>query len=129
MRALAEGDVGQLHPLSELPHPIIAKAAAAFAHASDVDNFVGSIASSTQLRLFEIKAGKWRGGVWQDAETAVNWLVVAGLAKGEHQDHDDFYVRVKKANDTHGTDAWMPTDPLRGRDDRSSSGCFETARR
>ncbi|WP_129788295.1 DUF3039 domain-containing protein [Promicromonospora panici] len=109
-RALAEGDLGQLHPLSELPHPIITKAATSFAHDADSDNFVGTIASCTRLRLLEIKAGQWRGGVWQDSETNVNWLVVAGLAKGEHQDHDDFYVRVKKANDAEGTDRWLPTE-------------------
>lgn len=110
VRALAEGDLSRLHPLPELPHPIIRKAAASFAHTADADNFVGTITSSTELRLFEIKAGQWRGGVWQDAETKVNWLVVAGLAKGEHQDHDDFYMCVKRANDGGVTDQWLPTE-------------------
>jgi hypothetical protein len=35
---------------------------------------------------------------------------VAGLAKGEHQDHDDFYVRVKRENDKGDPDRWLPTN-------------------
>jgi hypothetical protein len=109
-RALAAGDLDALHPLSELPHPIIAKAAESCTGDPTADTFVGQISSATRLRLLEIKTGQWRGGIWQDPDTDVNWLVVAGLAKGEHQDHDDFYVQVKKANDAGTTDPWLPTD-------------------
>lgn len=110
LRLLADGIYESLHPLSELPHPIIAKATGSFGLVAANDNFVGPIASSTKLRLLEIKIAQWRGGVWKDAETGVNWLVVAGLAKGEHQDHDDFYVRVKRENDRGDPDRWLPTD-------------------
>lgn len=110
LRLLADGNYESLHPLSELPHPIIAKATDSFGLEAASDNFVGPIASSTKLRLLEIKIAQWRGGVWEDPETGVNWLVVAGLAKGEHQDHDDFYVRVKRENDKGDPDRWLPTD-------------------
>lgn len=81
-RVLAEGTLDQLHPLSELPHPIIIKAAESFGHNAAADNYVDSITSSTRIPLMEIKSGQWRGGVWRDKETGVHWLVVAGLAKG-----------------------------------------------
>ena len=57
----------------------------------------------------EIKTGQWRGGVWKDPDTGVHWLVVAGLAKGGHQDHDDFYERVKRENDSGDPGGWLPT--------------------
>jgi hypothetical protein len=37
-------------------------------------------------------------------------LVVAGLAKGEHQDHDDFYKRVQRENETGDPTRWLPTE-------------------
>lgn len=70
---------------------------------------MGLIASSTQLLLYEIKVGQWRGGVWRDPKTGVHWLVVAGLAKGNHDDRDDFYEIVARASDTGGWGAWSPT--------------------
>jgi hypothetical protein len=73
-RKLDEGDYYALHPLSELPHPIIAKATETFGMVAAEDNPVGPIASSTQLRLMEIKVGQWRGGVWSDPQTGVHWL-------------------------------------------------------
>lgn len=109
-RALADGRLRDLHPLSELPHPIIAKAAESFGADASEDNFVGPIGSSTRLRLMEIKQSQWRGGVWTDPNTGVCWLVVAGLAKGGHQDHDDFYETVKQKDQTGSTDQWLPTD-------------------
>ncbi|CAJ1505572.1 DUF3039 domain-containing protein [[Mycobacterium] burgundiense] len=109
-RMLETGDYYALHPLSELPHPIIAKAAEAFGMVAEQDNPVGPIASSTQVRLMEIKIGQWRGGVWRDPETCVHWLVVAGLAKGDHNDHDDFYVRVEADNSGDAPQRWMPTE-------------------
>lgn len=68
-RLLAEGRVADLHPLSELPHSIIAKATDSFGQDASADNCVGLIACSTNLRLMEIKAGQWRGGVWLDDQT------------------------------------------------------------
>jgi hypothetical protein len=106
---LDEGQLGELHPLSELPHPIIAKATEAFSGDPAADNHSGLIVSSTRLRLMEIRAGQWRGGVWRDEESGIHWLVVAGLAKGEHQDRDDFYRRVERENGSGGDAAWLPT--------------------
>lgn len=107
-RFLSDGDHEALHPLSELPHPIITKAAESFGP-NPGDNFVGPIAGSAKLRLMEIKIAQWRGGVWADPNTGVHWLVVAGLAKGEHQDRDDFYMRVQRENDHGDPSRWLPT--------------------
>lgn len=109
-RRVAEGRYGELHPMSELPHPIVTKAADSFGSIQGQDNFVGPIASSTRLRLLEIKQSQWRGGVWEDEETGVCWLVVAGLAKGGHQDRDDFYQRVQRENDHGDPMLWLPSE-------------------
>jgi hypothetical protein len=106
---LADGNPDALHPLSELPHPIIAKAMESLGPDAATDNYVGLIAASTQLRLMEIKIGQWRGGVWKDPDTGVYWLVVAGLAKGGHRDHDDFYEQVKRENGSGDPKRWLPT--------------------
>jgi len=108
-RVLASGALENLHPLSELPHPIVAKAADAFRHDAEIDNSVGPIASSTRLPLMEIKAGQWRGGVWRDDTSGVHWLVVAGLAKGGHEDRDDFYESIKRQNQAGDPLRWLPT--------------------
>ncbi|WP_075732263.1 DUF3039 domain-containing protein [Corynebacterium phocae] len=68
------------------------------------------IASSVKLRILEIKQSQWRGGVWQDPENDVCWLIVAGLAKGDHQDKDDFYKRVGAANDSGSYSQWLPSE-------------------
>lgn len=60
--------------------------------------------------MLEIKSGQWRGGVWVDPATGVCWLVAAGLAKGNHTDRDDFYERVKRADESGEIDRWLPTD-------------------
>lgn len=59
-RHLAEGRYDELHPLSELPHPIIAKAVGSFGADPADDNFVGAIASSTRVRLLETSLGGCR---------------------------------------------------------------------
>ena len=48
--------------------------------------------------------------MWIDPGTGVCWLVAAGLAKGGHKDHDDFYERVKRADQSGEIDRWLPTD-------------------
>lgn len=109
-RALADGRLDELHPLSELPHPIVAKAVDSFGTVAADDNYVGAIASATQLHLLEIKHSQWRGGVWKDPKSGVCWLVVAGLAKGDHQDHDDFYKTIERQNGAGDLAQWLPTD-------------------
>jgi hypothetical protein len=104
------GGLDPLSPLSELPHPIIRKALESFGDDPERDNYVGLIKSSTRFALLEIKSGQWRSGVWVDPDTGVCWLVAAGLAKGDHTDHDDFYERVKRANESGQIDRWLPTD-------------------
>lgn len=109
-RALEEDRLSELHPLSELPHPIVQKALNSFGNNSANDVFVGPIQSSTKLRLLEIKHAQWRGGVWQDPETGVCWLVVAGLAKGGHDDHEDFYKKVERADKNSRSESWLPQE-------------------
>jgi hypothetical protein len=108
-RHLQIGELTSLHPLSALPHPIIAKAVSSFGDDPADDNYVGPIASSTKLPLLEIKAGQWRGGVWHDRELDVCWILVAGLAKGSHEDRDDFYKSVARENDSGDPTRWLPT--------------------
>lgn len=109
-RALTDGRLAELHPLSELPHPILAKAVDSFGASAADDNYVGPIASATRVRLLEIKNSQWRGGVWEDPESHVCWLVVAGLAKGGHQDRDDFYKRIQRENESGDPTSWLPTE-------------------
>lgn len=80
LRGLANGDLRAPQPLSDLPHPIIAKAAESFGETPDDDNFVGPIHCAKGLDLKEIRAEQWRGGVWVDDEN-ICWPVAAGLAK------------------------------------------------
>ena len=104
------GGLDPFSPLSELRHPIIRKAVESFNDDATRDNHAGRIRSSTHHVLLEIRSGQWRGGVWVDPDGGVCWLVAAGLAKGHHNDHDDFYQRVKRADELGETDRWLPTD-------------------
>lgn len=107
-RALEHDNLEGLHPLSDLPHPIISKAKAVFGENPAEDESQQEIASATKLRLWEVKNSQWRGGVWQDKE-GVRWLVVAGLAKGGHEDHDDFYKKIQRTNNSTDLERWKPT--------------------
>lgn len=86
------------------------KAAQCFGPHDADDNYVGQITSATRVRLLEIKTAQWRGGVWQDPRSGVCWLVVGGLAKGNHQDRDDFYERIKRENASGDPESWLPTE-------------------
>lgn len=108
MRSLANARIADLHPLSELPHPLVQKAAEALPHGSDITNVEGPISGCTNLQLLEIKTGQWRGGVWLDPDSGVHWLVVAGLAKGGHLDWDDFYERVRRQDSAGLAASWLP---------------------
>lgn len=107
-RALDDGRVNSLLPLSELPHPFIARAAECFSEDSSEDNFERPIVAATDIVLLEIKSSQWRGGVWIDPATGVCWLLAAGLAKGGHNDFDDFYKAVERENKSTKLQGWMP---------------------
>ena len=110
LRSLGRADTDDLGSLCDLPHPIIAKAATDIGEDPTQDSHEGLIRGSTTYRLFEVKSGQWRGGVWPDDEGSAHWLVVAGLAKGDHKDHDDFYARVERAQGSEGAcQTWLPT--------------------
>ena len=109
LRRLDAGDLGALHPFSELPHPIVTKAVESFGPDPAHDNYVEPIHCCTQLRLLEIRNSQWRGGVWEDPESGVRWLLVAGLAKGNHEDHDDFYKIIERENASGDPRRWLPT--------------------
>ena len=109
-RLLAEGNLHALHPLNDLPHPILIKAAESFGDDPGSDHYVGPIASCRSLTLLEIKFSQWRAGVWID-EQGVCWILAAGLAKGDHQDWGDFYEQIRRAEETGGgMAAQKPTD-------------------
>jgi hypothetical protein len=124
-RAGAEG-LDPLSPLSELRHPIIRKAVESFGDDPAHDTYVGRVRSSTSFVMLEIKSGQWRGGVWVDPDTGVCWLVAAGLAKGNHTDRDDFYERVKRADESGEIGRWLPTDDDRRQLKRETAASFMT---
>ncbi len=109
-RALDDGRLEDLHPLSELPHPIVKKAAESFGENPHDDNFVMPIKGISDPKLLEIKNTQWRGGVWHDPVHNVCWLVVAGLAKGGHEDHDDFYKIIGREAKSGDPQRWLPSD-------------------
>lgn len=108
LRAVENGQVDQLHPLSALPHPLIERASATFGLDSESGDYK-PIECSTATRLWKVRTSQWRGGVWEDPETGVFWLVVAGLSKGGHGDHSDFYKRVEREVQTSDLSHWLPT--------------------
>ena len=71
---------------------------------------MGAIGSAVSIRLLEIKQSQCRGGVWSDSETGVCWLVVAGLAKGGHEDNDDFYKFVEREEHNATITRLLPTE-------------------
>ncbi|MFT3943676.1 MAG: DUF3039 domain-containing protein [Ancrocorticia sp.] len=108
LRMLDKGEVSALHPFPSLPHPLIARAADSFGEEPQEDHHEGPVRSAGKYNLKEIKDGQWRGGVW--AQDEVCWLVVAGLAKGEHKDHDDFYKKVERLSDERASEIFRPTE-------------------
>lgn len=109
-RALEEGAYSDLHPLSELPHPLIRKAVDAFGEDEHEDGTREKIRSATAITLWKIRCEQWRGAIWMDPETGVRWLIAAGLAKGGHKDADDFYEGVGRENDSNAFKYWLPTE-------------------
>lgn len=109
-RILTDTRFDDLHPLSELPHPIIAKAAESISNDEQTDNTQGLIKSSIEIPLLEIKVQQWRGAVWKDPTTGVHWLIKAGLAKGGHKDSDDFYQQIERAAKADAIAQWFPNE-------------------
>lgn len=105
-RALERGDVEAVQPLTSLPHPILRKAAESFGDDPSQDTYVTSISSVSSHSLLEIKQGQWRAGVWIDDEAC--WVVSAGLAKGDHQDRDDFYEKLSRIEKGGGVRTLLP---------------------
>lgn len=107
-KRVADQDFHSIVNLSDLDHPLIAKAQASFSEKPEEDQHEGRIQSVSDFTLLEIKIEQWRGGVYDDGENC--WLVAGGLAKGGHQDRDDFYeeLRRKQAQGTVGE--LLPTD-------------------
>lgn len=108
--SLKDEQIDAHSPLSAIDHPIVRKSAESFGTNPADDIHEGPIRGSRRVQLLEVRQSQWRGGVWVDGATGQPWLVAAGLAKGNHQDHDDFYERVKRADESGTTETWLPTD-------------------
>ena len=107
-RCVAEGRLDDLHPLAALPHPLVTKAAKSFG-GPDGDSYHEKIKTVERIVLWEVRAGQWRGAIYQDESSGVYWLCAAGLAKGDHKDRDDFY-EVLGRMDNDEIDALLPTE-------------------
>ncbi len=106
-RAIAECRWDDVQPLTRLSHPILVKSRSLLDAEPVADRI---IACSRDLRLVEVRTSQWRAGVWLDSE-GVQWVVAAGLAKGGHRDHEDFYQRLERQCETErGRRALLPTD-------------------
>lgn len=109
-RQIAAENWAALHPLAELAHPVIAKAAELYGSNPDHDPAPQPIASSSDPRLLKFGLGQWRAAIWSDPVTGVRWLCAAGRAKGGHRDRDDFYEQIAdRVRRGHGSDL-LPTD-------------------
>lgn len=108
-RAASKGQWNDIHPFSAVEHPIVAKCADSLTDDPSSDGTMQLIVSSGSLRLLEVRMSQWRAGVWTDPGTGVRWIVAAGLAKGNHTDHDDFYERLKVRVDSGGGESLLPT--------------------
>ncbi len=56
-----------------------------------------------------MRTGQWRGAIWTEAETGVRWLVAGGLAKGEHEEDDDFYGELAGMFERGRSEELLPT--------------------
>lgn len=108
-RAIQDQRWHDLHPLAELAHPILAKCREQFGSDPAADLYRGRIDSSGALALAEVRNQQWRAGVWTDPESRVRWILAVGLAKGGHEDHDDFYERLAAQVSRTGGDDLLPT--------------------
>ena len=103
-RAVAEGRWDDVQPLTHLAHPVLEKCR------SVSEDTKHTIRCTEKLRLVKVRSGQWRAGVWLDPD-GVRWVVAAGLAKGDHQDREDFYEHLARTCSTSaGRAALLPTD-------------------
>lgn len=110
LRAISECRWEHLQPLAELPHLILRKAVDSFGSSPEKDLQARTIACSRDLRLLELRVSQWRAGIWTDPNDGVRWVCAAGLAKGGHDDADDFYVQLKSILDGGNGQRLLPTD-------------------
>lgn len=106
---MESGDPNRALPLDRLDHPILHKASECFGEDPAHDNPVGTIAAVRSTQLYEVKVNQWRAGVWIDSSD-VCWVVVAGLAKGNHNDRDDFYKRLERLESQSVVGDLLPSD-------------------
>ncbi len=107
LRAISDERWEDIQPLSHLDHPILTKCRTALGE-NGVPN--RTISCSQDLRLIEIRSSQWRAGVWT-ADDGTQWTLAAGLAKGGHEDREDFYETLKRQCSTpEGRQALLPTE-------------------
>lgn len=107
-KRVTDRDFRSIINLSDLDHPLIVKAQASFGEEPEEDQHEGRIQSVNDMTLLEIKIEQWRGGIYNDGENC--WLVTGGLAKGGHQDRDDFYEELRRKQDQGAVLELLPTD-------------------
>ncbi|WJZ01666.1 DUF3039 domain-containing protein [Corynebacterium freiburgense] len=96
--------------ICDIDHPIIRKAGQCFGDDPTCDMKTGIVKGATRYTVYKLRESQWRGGVWKDAE-GVNWLIIAGLAKGEHEDYNDIYKKIARAHKNEKTaDLLKPRD-------------------
>lgn len=108
-RTVMDGRPGDALPFTGLDHPLLRKAAESFGEDQTEDTHAGTIKSVSSKTFFEIRAGQWRGAIWIDA-AGVCWVVAAGLAKGGHEDRDDFYKALERREQNESMAALLPTE-------------------
>lgn len=107
-RAVQDGRYDCLHPFAALRHPILRKCAQELSSDPARDGEKRTIKVSGALHLLEIRSSQWRAGVWTDGD-GVRWIVATGLAKGGHDDHDDFYRTLELCCSETGRQSLLPT--------------------
>ena len=107
--AIERGDPQEAMPLASLDHPILSKAAKCFDEDPTQDSPVGLVRAAASERFHEVKVNQWRAAVWVDKEEDACWVVAAGLAKGDHEDRDDFYKRIERIEAGSGVSCLLPT--------------------
>ena len=106
-RAISDGRWEDAQPLSHLDHPILTKCRTALTDHTTSNKI---ISCSQDLRLIEVRSSQWRAGVWT-ADDGTRWTLAAGLAKGGHEDREDFYEALKRQCSTpEGRQALLPTE-------------------